>query len=108
MTTLFQRLAGLTGPDDEPINASAFIAMVFQFKKGRVTAGDAIATFGLTPEQVTDAQRVVQSINASPDVKGYVDEMMGWIELAQSAARYENLPAIFVTESEFWNVFDLT
>jgi hypothetical protein len=69
MSTLFERIAGRkadgTDPEEGKLPIHIFTSLLSEFKDGRVTGAEAKAYMGLTNEQVSEVQWIIQAARAS-------------------------------------------
>lgn len=88
MATLYERLSGNNLGEDgsEKIGIHAFLAAVFEYRRGHLTESEVQAMFNLTPSQVTDGNAFFAMLGLAPNQDRMMRVVKDWIYLAEAKA----------------------
>jgi len=98
MSTLYERLSGNNlGEGSGKIGVHAFLAAVFEYRRGKLTQADVKTMFNLTETQVADSQEFFVVLGLAPNQERMMRVVKDFIYLAESRIdeRYSTAAALF-------------
>lgn len=100
MATLFERLAGnFAGDHEAKIAVDHFFALIREYLRGEATAAEIRDAFELTPDQVSDAQSLLNAVQNAPDPAARAQLVRDLLFLAE--AGYPNISNRYRDEATF-------
>lgn len=103
MPTLYERLSGQNlGESGGKIGIHAFLAAVFEYRRGKLTQAEVQAMFDLTAEQVADSEMFFLVLGLAPNQDRMMRVVKDWIYLAEANIdpRYNESANLFARMQE--------